>query len=193
METDVFIVSKVRNKILEVQILMFLVLFAVSCIIILGKDFFMANTFTQIHIQLVFATQFRKSQISPSWELRLYEYIIGIFNFYGHRVLSINGMPDHIHILFGFRPDQSLSDLVQKVKASSSKWINEERLSSSKFAWQAGYGAFSYTKSDLPKVIRYIQNQKEHHQRKTFHEEYLKILSDLEIEFDPKYTFKDLI
>ncbi|MDF2157648.1 IS200/IS605 family transposase [Algoriphagus sp. CAU 1675] len=153
----------------------------------------MANTFTQIHIQVVFATQFRKAQISPLWESRLYEYIIGIFNFYGHRVLSINGMPDHIHILFGFNPDQSLSDLIQKVKASSSKWINEEKLSPSKFSWQAGFGAFSYTKSDVPKVIQYIQNQKEHHQKKTFLEEYKKILKDLEIEFDPRYIFKDLI
>ncbi len=102
-------------------------------------------------------------------------------------------MPDHIHFLFGFRPDQSLSDLVQKVKASSSKWINEEKLSPTKFARQGGFGAFSYTKSDVPKVIQYIQNQKEHHQRKIFPEEYRKILNDLEIESDPRYIFKDLI
>ncbi|TFV97427.1 IS200/IS605 family transposase [Algoriphagus kandeliae] len=152
----------------------------------------MANTFTQIHLQVVFATKFRNAQISSKWEHRLYEYLIGIFSHYDHRVLAINGMPDHIHILFGYRPDQALSELIQKVKASSTKWINAERLTPFPFAWQEGYGAFSYTKSDVPKVIQYIKNQKEHHQKKSFVEEYQKILTDLQIEFNPKYIFKEL-
>lgn len=152
----------------------------------------MANTFTQIHIQVVFATKFRRAQISPIWEARLYEYLIGIFNHYQHKVLAINGMPDHVHIFFGYRPEQSLSKLIQKVKASSSRWINAEKMTSFPFAWQEGYGAFSYTKSDVPKVIRYIKNQKEHHKKKSFLEEYEKILSDLQVEFNPKYIFKDL-
>ncbi|GAB3221027.1 IS200/IS605 family transposase [Algoriphagus aestuariicola] len=153
----------------------------------------MANTFTQIHIHVVFATKFRNAQINAQWESRLYDYIISIFSHYNHKVLAIGGMPDHIHILFGQRPDQSLSELIQKVKASSSKWINETGLTSSKFSWQEGFGAFSYTKSDLPKVVEYILNQKNHHQKRPFLEEYKKILSDQGIEFDSKYIFKDQI
>ena len=160
----------------------------------LENDFFtMANTFTQIHIHVVFATKYRNAQITAQLESRLYEYIIRIFNHYNHKVLAIGGMPDHIHILFGQRPDQSLSELIQKVKASSSKWINESGLTNSKFSWQEGFGAFSYTKSDIPKVVEYILNQKIHHQRKSFIEEYRKILSDQGIEFDARYTFKEPI
>ncbi|WP_343849235.1 IS200/IS605 family transposase [Algoriphagus jejuensis] len=151
----------------------------------------MANTYTQIHIQAVVATKFRKAQIDPIWEKRLYEYLIGIFHACQHKVLAINGMPDHLHVLFGFRPTQSLSDLMQQVKASSSKWINEERLTPFKFAWQEGYGAFSYTKSDVPKVIRYIENQKVHHERKPFLPEYRRMLENLEVDFETKYIFKE--
>ena len=100
-------------------------------------------------------------------------------------------MPDHIHILLGLRPEQSISELVQKVKASSSKWINEQSLTKVKFFWQEGFGAFSYTKSDLPKVIKYIENQKKHHKKTTFLEEYNKVLKDLEVDFDPKYLFHE--
>ena len=165
-----------------------------ASLINLENDFFtMANTFTQIHIHVVFATKFRNAQIDVQLESRLYEYIISIFNHYKHKVLAIGGMPDHIHILFGQRPDQSLSELIQKVKASSSKWINESGLTNSKFSWQEGFGAFSYTKSDIPKVMEYIVNQKIHHQRRTFLEEYQKILTDQGIEFDSRYIFKDQI
>ncbi|SHO63848.1 IS200/IS605 family transposase [Algoriphagus zhangzhouensis] len=150
----------------------------------------MANTYTQIHLHVIFATKFRKAAISPQWEKRLYEYLIAIFHNHGHRVLAINGMPDHIHILFGMRPIQSLSDLIKNVKSSSSKWINENRLSSFHFEWQEGFSAFSYSKSQLPKVIQYIENQKNHHLKTPFTEEYTKILNDLGVEYDPKYIFK---
>jgi REP element-mobilizing transposase RayT len=151
----------------------------------------MAYTYTQIHLQVIFAVKFRHAMINSEWEKRLFEYIIAIMQNHKHKVLAINGMPDHIHILIGFRPDQSLSELVQKTKSSTSKWINEEKLTKEKFAWQEGFGAFSYTKSHLKAVINYIENQKIHHSSINFKEEYLKILKDLEIDFDEKYLFKE--
>ena len=151
----------------------------------------MANTFTQIHLQVIIAVKFRMGLISSDWESRLFDYLIAIIHNHGHKVLAINGMPDHIHILFGFRPNQSLSELIQLLKASSSKWINEEKLTKYKFAWQEGYGAFSYTKSDVPKVVKYIIQQKEHHRKSSFLEEYRKILDNLEIEYNPVYIFKE--
>lgn len=107
----------------------------------------MPNTYTQIHIHVIFAIQNRLSLISKSWEKRLYQYITGIIQNHGHKLLSINGMPDHIHILFGMRPSQSLSDLMRDVKGDSSLWINENKFVAGKFSWQEGYGAFSYSKS----------------------------------------------
>lgn len=151
----------------------------------------MANTYTQIHIQLVFAVKFKKALIGSDWESRLFEYIIAIVQNHKHKVLAINGTADHIHLLIGLRPDQSLSELVQKVKASSSKWINEKNFTLEHFAWQEGFGAFSYTKSHLSNVIAYILNQKTHHSKVSFSEEYRKILDDLDVQFDEKYLFKE--
>ncbi len=152
----------------------------------------MANTYTQIHIQAVFTVQNRECVILKNWEAELHKYITGIVQKNNHKLLAINGMPDHIHILFGFRPTQSLSDLMQDVKVCSSKWINEMGFIRGKFSWQEGYGAFSYSKADLPNVILYIQKQKEHHKRKTFLEEYLVLLKEFDIEFDERYVFKPL-
>lgn len=117
----------------------------------------MPNTYTQIHIQTVFAVQNRQSLISKEWKDELYKYITGIIQHYDHKVLQINGMPDHVHILFGMRPTQSISDLMKQVKQDSSKWINDRRLTPGRFSWQAGYGAFSYSKQQLPNVIDYIK------------------------------------
>ncbi len=150
----------------------------------------MANTYTQIHIQAVFAVQNRECIIRNSWKDELYKYISGIVQNNNHKLLSINGMPDHIHILFGLRPSQSLSDLMQDVKGSSSKWINDKKLAQGKFSWQEGYGAFSYSKSDVPAIIQYIANQTIHHKVKTFTEEYYELLKEFEIDFDDRYTFK---
>lgn len=150
----------------------------------------MANTYTQVHIHYVFVTKYRNAFIAESWESRLFEYIIAIIQKYHHKVLAINGTKDHIHLLIGLRPDQSISELAQKVKASSSKWINENKLTHSKFSWQQGFGAFSYTKSDIDKVVRYILNQKEHHKKESTLEEFKKVLKNLEIEFDPNYIFQ---
>ncbi|MBN3582131.1 IS200/IS605 family transposase [Algoriphagus aestuarii] len=151
----------------------------------------MANTYTQIHIQFVFVTMYRMAFISENWEIRLFEYITSIIQNNKHKVLAINGTKDHIHVLIGLRPDQSISELAQMVKASSSKWINEEKLTKIKFYWQEGFGAFSYTKSDIEKVVKYIVNQKEHHKKNSFLEEYKNVLQKLEIDFDPKYIFHE--
>ena len=149
----------------------------------------MANTYTQIHIHSVFAVQGRKCLIGKDWKDDLYKYITGIIRNYGHKVLQINGMPDHVHVLFGFRPTQSLSDLMQQVKQDSSAWINRKGFLQNKFSWQAGYGAFSYSKSQLPGIIRYIQNQEEHHKKMTFTEEYVELLEKFEIDYVQRYIF----
>jgi REP element-mobilizing transposase RayT len=150
----------------------------------------MANTYTQIHIQAVFAVQNRECIIQNPWKEELYKYISGIVQSSNHKILSINGMPDHIHILFGLRASQSLADLMQDVKGSSSKWINDKKLIQGKFSWQEGYGAFSYSKSEVPAIIQYIINQTDHHKRKTFSEEYYDILKEFEVDFDNRYIFK---
>jgi REP element-mobilizing transposase RayT len=152
----------------------------------------MANTYTQIHIQAVFAVQNRQSLIKNDWKDELYKYLTGIIQNHGHKVLQINGMPDHIHILFGMRPTQSLSDLMKQVKQDSSKWINNKGVVNGKFSWQAGYGAFSYSKLQLPRVIKYIQKQEEHHKTFTFQEEYVAILKTHNVEYDERYIFKSI-
>ena len=152
----------------------------------------MANTYTQIHLHLIFAVQNRRSLIQNSWKNRLYEYITGIVHQHKHKMIIISGMPDHLHIVIGMRPIQSLSDLMQDIKGNSSKWINNNKLSTGKFTWQEGYGAFSYNKSQLPKLIDYVKNQDEHHKKKTFSEEYKGFLKAFEVEFDERYIFKEL-
>lgn len=152
----------------------------------------MAGTYTQIHLHLVFAVQNRHSLIYDSWKERLYQYITGIIQQQKHKVIIINGMPDHLHIVIGMRPTQSLSELMQDIKGSSSKWINDNKLATGKFTWQQGYGAFSYNRSQLPKLIDYVKNQEEHHKKKTFSEEYKDFLKAFEVEFDEKYIFKEL-
>ncbi len=153
----------------------------------------MANTYTQIHIQFVFAVKYREGSISEAWKNELYKYITGIVENNKHKLLIINGMPDHIHVLIGLRPSQSISDLMQDIKGNSSKWINEKKFTKVKFEWQEGYGAFSYGKSQVKDVISYIENQELHHKKKSFREEYLDFLQKFEIEYDEKYIFKDLI
>lgn len=152
----------------------------------------MANTYTQIHIQVIFGVKYRQALIGKEWKIDLYKYMTGIVQHYGHKMICINGVEDHIHLLFGFRPTQSLSDLVKQIKLSSSAWINEQNLVSSHFSWQSGYGAFSYSKSHLDKVINYIKNQEEHHQKKSFREEYLDFLEAFNVDYDQRYIFKEL-
>jgi putative transposase len=151
----------------------------------------MPNTYTQIHIQFVFAVKYRAALIDAQWKERLHQYITGIFQQHNHKMLQINSMPDHIHIFIGMRPHQSVATLMQIVKSESSKWIKDEKLCNHPFAWQEGYGAFSYAKSQVDDVIRYIQNQEIHHRKETFLEEYKKFLTAFEIEWDERYIFKE--
>jgi len=153
----------------------------------------MANTYTQIHIHFVFAVKYRKGIIESQWKDSLYKYITGIIQNNNHKLLSINGMPDHIHILVGLRPSQSISDLMKDVKQGSSLWINENKLAKCHFEWQEGFGAFSYSKSQLPNVIGYIKNQEQHHKIKSFREEYFDILEKFEVEYNEKFVFKELV
>lgn len=153
----------------------------------------MPNTYTQIHIQTVFAVKYREAIIAPDWKEELYKYITGIIQNYDHKLLEINGMPDHVHIFFGMRPTQGLSKLMQQVKEDSTKWINSRGFVRHKFNWQEGFGAFSYSRSHVPAVCNYIEKQEEHHRKKTFLTEYKELLTAFEIEFDDAYLFKPLI
>jgi len=151
----------------------------------------MANTYTQIHIHAIFAVQNRLSLVQKQWKDELEQYITGIIENNGHKLLKIGGMPDHVHVLFGMRPTQSISDLLQDIKGSSSLWINKKRLVRGKFSWQEGYGAFSYGKSQINDVVQYIANQENHHKKRTFAEEYLEFLKLFEIEYDERYVLKN--
>jgi len=149
----------------------------------------MANTYTQIYIQTVFAVKNRVCLINKEWKDELYKYITGIVENNNHKLIAINGVPDHIHIFIGMKPDQSISDLLQDIKGASSKWVNEKKFVKGKFQWQSGYGAFSYSQSQIDKVVKYIQRQEEHHRRKTFKEEYVALLKAFEIVHNEKYLF----
>jgi putative transposase len=151
----------------------------------------MSNTYTQIHLQLIFAVKYRAAMIHTTWKNELYKYITGIVQGNNHKLLIINGVEDHIHILIGYRPHQSLSDLLQDIKGQSSKWINEKKFTRSKFNWQEGYSAFSYGQSQLPRVIKYILKQEEHHKKNSFMHEYKSFLKTYEIDFDERYILKE--
>ncbi|WP_375417661.1 IS200/IS605 family transposase [uncultured Hymenobacter sp.] len=149
----------------------------------------MANTYTQIHLHVVFAVQGRRSLIPPAHAQNLYRYITGIIVQQGQKLLIINGMPDHLHLLIGLRPDKALSDLMREVKASSAKFINEQAWLPGKFSWQEGFGAFSYGASQLPQVIEYIKRQQEHHATRSFQQEYELLLERFGVEYNPAYLF----
>ncbi len=151
------------------------------------------NTYTQLHIHLVFAVKFRRSLISLNWNQRLHKYIGGIINNNGHQSLAINSMPDHIHILLGLNPRQSISDLMRFIKKDSTLFINKEKLTSSHFNWQEGYGAFSVSHSNLRTVTNYIHNQQKHHHHLSFKNEYLGLLQKHDIEYTNAYLFQDPI
>ena len=152
----------------------------------------MSDTYTQIHIHLIFAVQNRMSLIKDKWRDDLYKYINSIIKGEGHKPLSIGGMPDHIHILFGLRPNQALSSLMQKIKKNSSDWINENKFVMGKFSWQAGYGAFSYSKSQIKRVIIYIENQEQHHKNINFVDEFKIFLEKFQVEYNEKYIFHNI-
>jgi REP element-mobilizing transposase RayT len=150
----------------------------------------MANTFSQIYIQTVFAVSNRQSLITPEFKEDLYKYVSGIVRNQGQKLIAINGVADHLHILIGLRPAMALADLVQEIKADSTNFINKKRWVRGRFSWQEGYGAFSYGHSQLDTIIRYIQNQEKHHSRRSFREEYLTLLRRFDIAFEEKYVFE---
>jgi putative transposase len=152
----------------------------------------MANTYTQIYLHVVFAVEGRQNLIKPEHSDELQKYITGIVSGQKHKLIAINNMPDHLHLLVGLRPDAALSDLVRDIKANSSRFISEKRWVPGRFSWQEGFGAFSYSRSQLGAVIRYIENQQKHHASKSFRDEYKELLERFGVEFDPRYIFKPL-
>jgi REP element-mobilizing transposase RayT len=149
----------------------------------------MANTYSQIHIQVVFAVAGRRSLIHSRWKEELFKYISGIFRKQKQKLIAIGGVEDHIHILFGVRPHVAISDLVRDVKANSSAFVNENRFVRSRFSWQEGFGAFSYSKSQIDVVSTYVLNQERHHQSRTFREEYVGLLDRFEVEYEDRFLF----
>jgi len=152
----------------------------------------MANTYTQVYIQVVFAVQGRQNLIRPERKEELHKYITGIVTRQGQKLLAINCMPDHTHVLIGLKPNLALSDLVGDLKTGSTNHINEHRWVAGRFAWQEGFGAFSYSHSQLTGVINYIRNQEKHHARRTFQQEYLQLLKKFEISPDERYIFDSM-
>jgi len=152
----------------------------------------MANTYTQIYIQIVFAVESRQNLIDSKHNDELQEYITGIVTAQRQKLIAINNMPDHLHILIGQRPDYVLSDLVGDIKSGSTNFINRKRWVGGRFSWQEGFGAFSYSHSQLTTVIRYIQNQQKHHQKRSFHDEYIALLDKFDVSYDQHYIFKPI-
>ncbi|HET6242890.1 MAG TPA: IS200/IS605 family transposase [Bacteroidia bacterium] len=149
----------------------------------------MPGTFSQLYIQVVFAVKFRENLIAKSWKDDLHKYISGIITNKEQKSIIVNGMPDHIHVFIGLSPSMKISDLVRDIKNNSSNFINDRNLIKGKFAWQEGYGSFSYSHSHIQNVYNYILNQEEHHKKRSFKEEYLELLKKFEIEYNEKYLF----
>ncbi|MBL7848696.1 MAG: IS200/IS605 family transposase [Cyclobacteriaceae bacterium] len=150
----------------------------------------MPNTYTQIYIHVVFAVKGRQNLIYKQNREQLHKYITGIVQERDHKMLAIFCMPDHLHFLVGLKPRMAISDLVRDVKAGSSNFINGQHWIQGKFCWQEGFGAFSYSRSQIDYVIQYILNQEEHHQQESFRTEYVRLLEDFNITYDEKYLFE---
>lgn len=153
----------------------------------------MANSYTQLHIHVVFAVKYRNAVIDKSWRSKFMGVIGNLINENKCKTLIVNGVEDHVHCFFGLKPTISISDLMQNVKGLSSKYLNDNNLTKDRFEWQVGYGAFSYSKSQVDSVCKYIQNQEEHHKSQTFKEEYIEMLTKFGIDYEEKYLFEELI
>jgi REP element-mobilizing transposase RayT len=152
----------------------------------------MANTYHQIYIQTVFAVKYRNAVIESEWKDQLHAVIGNLINEKKCKTMIVNGVADHVHCFFGLHPSVSVSELMKIVKAKSSKYINDKKLTKRRFEWQRGYGAFSYSQSHIDKVYKYIQNQEEHHKKVTFRDEYLDLLNKFNIPYDEQYIFPPL-
>jgi REP-associated tyrosine transposase len=150
----------------------------------------MANTYSQIYIQIVFAVESRQNLIDSIHSDDLQKYMTGIVTKQNQKLIAINNMPDHIHLLIGQRPDSNLSDLIGDIKSGSTNFINRQRWVKGRFNWQEGFGAFSYSRSQLDTVILYIKNQQKHHLNRSFHDEYVSLLDKFEVPYDERYIFK---
>lgn len=149
----------------------------------------MANTYSQIYVHIVFTVQGRLNLISKQHREELQKIMTGIISKRNQKLISIFAMPDHVHILVGMKPSMAVSDLVRDIKSGSSQHINKNRWVKGKFSWQEGHGSFSHSRSQISQVANFISNQEEHHKKKTFKEEYLEILDNLDIEYNEKYLF----
>ena len=153
----------------------------------------MAKTYHQIYLQTVFAVKYRHALINKEWESKVFGVIGNLINESDCKTIIVNGVEDHVHCFFGLKPVVSVSELMKTVKAKSSKYINDNKLTKHRFEWQEGYGVFSYNQSSIDAVYKYIQNQEEHHKKQTFKDEYIALLTAFKIEFNEKYIFQDLL
>lgn len=149
----------------------------------------MAGTFSQLYVQVVFAVKGRENLIRKEFRTEIFEYIAGIIRGKNQKPIIVNRVGDHVHLFVGLRPSMSISDLVRNVKNNSSNFINSKKYVAGKFSWQEGYGAFSYSQSQIDSVFNYIKNQESHHQKRTFREEYLDMLEKFKVSYDEKYLF----
>ena len=153
----------------------------------------MANTYHQVYIQSVFAVKYREAVIDKKWKPLLMGVLGTLINETGCKTIIVNGIEDHVHCFFGLKPTVSISELMQTIKAKSSKYINDHRLTKVRFEWQVGYGVFSYSHSQIDNVYHYIANQEEHHKHQKFLEEYKEFLDRIEVDYDERYIFEELI
>lgn len=153
----------------------------------------MANTYSQVYIQTVFAVKYRQAMINMAWKHQLCAVIGNLINETGCTNFIVNGVEDHIHCFFALKPSVSISEVMKVAKSKSSKWINENKLTKQHFEWQVGFGAFSYTQAHKDNVYKYVQNQEEHHRKIKFHDEYIQLLEQNKILYDEQYLFEDLI
>lgn len=153
----------------------------------------MANTYHQVYIQAVFAVKYREALISSEWKSKLLSILGLLINETGCKTIIVNGTENHVHCFLGLKPNVSISELMKTIKAKSSKYINDHKLTKTRFEWQEGYGVFSYSQSHVDAVYKYIQNQEEHHKKQSFKEEYFTFLERFQVSYDEKYLFNNLI
>lgn len=149
----------------------------------------MANTFSQIYLQFVFAVQGRQSMINKRYKEELHKYFTSLVQTRKSKMLAVHCMPDHTHLFVGFKPSVSISDFIKEIKVESNEFINDKKWMNGHFNWQSGYGVFSYGHSQIDKVCKYIVNQETHHKTKTFKDEYYELLKKFDVPFEEKYLF----
>ena len=153
----------------------------------------MAHTYHQIYLQTVFAVKYREAVLDKKWRSKVWGIIGNLINESNCKTIIVNGVEDHVHCFLGLKPVVSVSELMKKVKAKSSKYINDNKLTKEHFEWQDGYGVFSYGQSQIDNVYKYIQNQEAHHKKQVFLDEYLEFLKKFKIEYEEQYIFQELI